>query len=1088
MKAHNCSKYFLLGVLLLYLGCNLVEAEKLKVFVVPHSHCDPGWWKTFEGYYQQWTKGIIDSVISALAEDDRRTFIWTEISFFQRWWSDQNAVTQQKARLLAQSGRLEFVTGGWVANDEANTHFSDIILQLTEGSEWLQQNVGVKPVVSWSIDPFGHSPTMGWVLSQAGYNAMVINRVHQNTKASFRQSKKLEFIWRQNYQHDVTPTYDMMTHMLAYPLYDIPNTCGPDWDTCASFDFERDVATQITTQNVKKRSTDLLNQYKQKAANFQHNILLVPLGDDFKYKTLTMTTKIWDNYQMLFDHINSDPSTNVEIQFGTLSDYISAVQNTQLSFPVYHGDFFTYNDKAEDYWSGYFTTRPHVKALSRKASYAVKEAESLMALVAATKLNDGTRSTSSFPVSITDTVWSSSVNNMESARRNIGLFQHHDGITGTARVAVVQDYISRLEGAYSNAKTAAVAMLKVLLPQTGDGSMLSTLEANEDGKLLDLSKGDYVIVVHNSLGKRRAEIVHLVVSTPDAAVYSKSTPGQDATTPVTAQLSPVWSPNPGKPEASKFRLSFMADVAALGTSTYFVSRESGLVQPSRVNVFGIDGAESGSTFVVDYQKAASSISIENDELKLDIDPSTGLLSTAVLKESSTLIELNQSYQIYKTHRSGAYLFAPDNEAGLLSTGQPVVHVVQGILFDEATVYYSSQRTVSYQVRLYKYQMKTQDSVMEITHNIDLTGSFSDEELITRFSTNLQNGGAFYTDSNGIDIQKRKYDINCNIPCNFYPITSTFVIQDEDKDTPTTLTVLTKQAFGASSLKEGQFEIMLDRKLQRDDGRGLGEGVTDSVAHSTTMWFMFEQSASPRKIVDSPTAYGMSLKLNHPVGVFHNKITDKDSYSANYHLQLAPIAENSVGKDIDLFGFKPRPSNMEEVVLQLLNPSPTESMVADIPHLLSAFTIESLQEYSLTLIHEKGPSSRLDFKAGTTKSYRLEPPSMYQGIEAPHMEDEYVDPMSGAIYVQPKEIRTFVLRLKPFGVNAQEQQQTPYKENKRDDVPPQIPVTQTDPTPQPAGFPWLLFGVSAAMLLAIIFQTFRQRVANKYLKATLPKTQ
>ena len=77
MKAHNCSKYFLLGVLLLYLGCNLVEAEKLKVFVVPHSHCDPGWWKTFEGYYQQWTKGIIDSVISALAE---ASLVWTLIT------------------------------------------------------------------------------------------------------------------------------------------------------------------------------------------------------------------------------------------------------------------------------------------------------------------------------------------------------------------------------------------------------------------------------------------------------------------------------------------------------------------------------------------------------------------------------------------------------------------------------------------------------------------------------------------------------------------------------------------------------------------------------------------------------------------------------------------------------------------------------------------------------------------------------------------------------------------------------------------------------------------------------------------------
>ena len=42
--------------------------EILNVFVVPHSHNDPGWWMTFEEYYSKWTRGIISSVISALAE------------------------------------------------------------------------------------------------------------------------------------------------------------------------------------------------------------------------------------------------------------------------------------------------------------------------------------------------------------------------------------------------------------------------------------------------------------------------------------------------------------------------------------------------------------------------------------------------------------------------------------------------------------------------------------------------------------------------------------------------------------------------------------------------------------------------------------------------------------------------------------------------------------------------------------------------------------------------------------------------------------------------------------------------------------
>lgn len=44
------------------------SGDTLNVHVVPHSHNDPGWWMTFEGYYQEWTKGIISSVVQILAE------------------------------------------------------------------------------------------------------------------------------------------------------------------------------------------------------------------------------------------------------------------------------------------------------------------------------------------------------------------------------------------------------------------------------------------------------------------------------------------------------------------------------------------------------------------------------------------------------------------------------------------------------------------------------------------------------------------------------------------------------------------------------------------------------------------------------------------------------------------------------------------------------------------------------------------------------------------------------------------------------------------------------------------------------------
>lgn len=60
---------------------------------------------------------------------------------------------------LPPPGRLEFVNGGWCMSDEATTHYSAVIDQMTIGLRFLNETFGIcgRPRVAWHIDPFGHA-------------------------------------------------------------------------------------------------------------------------------------------------------------------------------------------------------------------------------------------------------------------------------------------------------------------------------------------------------------------------------------------------------------------------------------------------------------------------------------------------------------------------------------------------------------------------------------------------------------------------------------------------------------------------------------------------------------------------------------------------------------------------------------------------------------------------------------------------------------------------------------------------------------------------------------------------------------------
>ena len=311
----------------------------------------------------------------------------------------------------------------------------------------LKTNLDYVPNTGWAIDPFGVSPTLPFLLKNAGLENTLIQRVHYSVKKRLAQDRHLEFRWRQLWDNDGSS--EIFTHMMPFYSYDIPHSCGPDPKVCCQFDFYRlphygfscpwkVPPKSITKANVGERSAILLDQYRKKAQLYRTNVVLAPLGDDFRYAHGNEWDAQFTNYQKLFDYMNNDRQMNVQIQFGTLSDYFEAVRHEKSiqEFPSLSGDFFTYSDRDDQYWSGYYTSRPFHKRLDRVLIGAIRAAE-LINTIAWMKGNEHL---------MEDNI----ANRLDVARRWHSIFQHHDGVTGTARDHVVVDYAQKMIVALNN--------------------------------------------------------------------------------------------------------------------------------------------------------------------------------------------------------------------------------------------------------------------------------------------------------------------------------------------------------------------------------------------------------------------------------------------------------------------------------------------------------------------------------------------------------------------------------------------------------------------------------------------------------------
>jgi len=872
------------------------DKDKLLIFVVPHSHNDPGWIKTVTQYYQDQTKHILDNVVDALAENRRRKFIWAEISYFSMWWNEADEGRKRLAKKQIEYGQLEIVTGGWVMTDEANPHYYAMIDQLIEGHQWLEKHIGVKPKSGWAIDPFGHSPTMAYILKRSGFDGMLIQRTHYAIKRYLARQRNLEFMWRQNW--DKGTSTDMFCHMMPFYSYDIPHTCGPDPKVCCQFDFRRlpggghfcpwmIAPVEIGDHNVAERATTLLDQYRKKSQLYKNNIVLAPLGDDFRYEVKFEADNQYRNYQLIMDYINSHPELKAKIQFGTLSDYFNAVwkrtgvkpgrkSKNQASLG---GDFFTYADRDDHYWSGYYTSRSFYKNMDRVLESHHRAAEILFTLA---KAHAKGSNALKFPAS-------EFFPKLTQARRDLGLFQHHDGITGTAKDHVVIDYGDRMLNAIKSCQMIIEKSAQLLLTSAGnafrDEDAFRFIESRDSQaslptkKLIIISNQPSPILVFNSLSKARVQVVTLHVSEPLVEVEDEKGNIVDS------QTSIIWN-REQSPDSKKYELAFVAMTGPLGISTYSIKR-SKRGSPASVEYINENPPE-GTNPAFSVKKGKSEdIVVRNSYLQATFDPAIGLLRDATLVADKEQIKMEMTFMTYGTRnemdKSGAYLFLPDGPANEISVSQTAMVVTRGKVFTEVL---SQLRYTTVSSRIYHVDVDEAKAI-DIRNLVDIRDSFN-TELIMRIETGLKNvDREFFTDLNGFQIQRRKTLDKLPMQANFYPMPSTAFLQATNRR----FTILSAQSNGVASLKEGQIEVVLDRRLFQDDNRGLGQGVTDNKVTPSNFLLVLEKFAKPRPqaVKPIPTAYpsqdvvALTQRLQHPQFLMTTVASnlDKSTYRTSF---------------------------------------------------------------------------------------------------------------------------------------------------------------------------------------------------------------
>ncbi|PRP87825.1 hypothetical protein PROFUN_04299 [Planoprotostelium fungivorum] len=258
---------------------------------------------------------------------------------------------------------------------------------------------------------------------------------------------------------------------------------------------------------------------------------------------------------------------------------------------------------------------------------------------------------------------------------------------------------------------------------------------------------------------------------------------------------------------------------------------------------------------------------------------------------------------------------------------------------------------------------------------------SGRDLIVRLNTSLHTNGNIYTDDNGLEVLKRSY--TCGHPepesVNYYPTAQRRVVDGEN------LNVLSDASHGVASLSDGQMEMMMHRRCDADDQKGVGQVLDDVTPVQTKLRLSlgnFDESsriqrretiAQQNRLVVVPTFRGKSSSFQFEM-------------PENVHLLTLMRFDDE--KNVRVL------VRLQHIYAKDEHPQLASPVEMDLMELFDMYDIASIRETNLSGIRGIEETKDIVWKVNRDEE------TAYRPIEL----------KGNKLTLQPMEIRTFIITL------------------------------------------------------------------------------